>query len=254
MKLALRHQEIADDLRRKITAGEYALGKRLPSEAALSEAYEAGRPTLRDALDVLRAEGLLAKRHGSGNYVTRPQPPVRYFPTAYPGESDAVARSPLRTSVSAMSVRAGHEFALLMGVSPNAWLVKYTYANHEGVTPHSLVHVHVPQTVAERDLREIRMVHSPWGEDVRNLLAKAGVRLTVTEERLTARLATAEEAQLLQITTRTPVMAIERVATDAKGRVVEVTRLVLRGERTAVVVTMPTANRGGEVPGEGSTD
>jgi GntR family transcriptional regulator len=59
-----RYQEIAEDLRRQLAAGEY--GQLLPSEAELGAAYAASRVTVRKALELLRTEGLLTSRQGLG--------------------------------------------------------------------------------------------------------------------------------------------------------------------------------------------
>lgn len=48
-------------------------GDRLPSERTLSQRWKAARMTVRNATDALVAEGLVARRHGSGTYVLPPQ-------------------------------------------------------------------------------------------------------------------------------------------------------------------------------------
>ncbi|MBZ4321480.1 GntR family transcriptional regulator [Streptomyces huiliensis] len=254
MTLSLRYQQIADELRRGITTGTYKLGERLPSEDALAALLDVGRPTLRDALDVLQAEGLLKKRHGSGTYVTRPQPPVRYAPGARTGQPDAAVHSKIRTTLSVTSIKAGVKLASLLHVPGGTPVAKYRYLNREGEVAHSVAHVHVPQSVADRDLRQIREVRSPWGEDVLRLLLRAGVHVETTAQRLAARLATAEEAKLLEITIRTPVLSIERVSTDAGGRVVEAAHLVLRGERSEAVFTTPALFPDEEAADDGTVD
>ena len=65
----IRYRAIADDLRRRVEAGEFAAGRLLPSEAELSAAYEASRVTVRKALEVLRDEGLVDARQGFGWFV-----------------------------------------------------------------------------------------------------------------------------------------------------------------------------------------
>jgi DNA-binding GntR family transcriptional regulator len=64
-----RYQAIADDLRHRVEAGEFAAGRLLPSEAALSAAYSASRVTVRKALEALRDDGLIAARQGFGWFV-----------------------------------------------------------------------------------------------------------------------------------------------------------------------------------------
>ena len=65
----IRYRAIADELRRRVEAGEFAAGRTLPSEAELSAAYEASRVTVRKALEVLRDEGLVDARQGFGWFV-----------------------------------------------------------------------------------------------------------------------------------------------------------------------------------------
>ncbi|MFE6691888.1 GntR family transcriptional regulator [Streptomyces sp. NPDC057743] len=63
------YQQVAAEIRSGITAGEYKPGSLLPSEAQLIERYGVSRPTVRKAIDALRAEGLVEVIHGKGSYV-----------------------------------------------------------------------------------------------------------------------------------------------------------------------------------------
>jgi GntR family transcriptional regulator, transcriptional repressor for pyruvate dehydrogenase complex len=53
----------------RIAGGVYPVGKRLPAERAMAVELGVSRLTLRQALAGLRRLGVLASRHGSGNYV-----------------------------------------------------------------------------------------------------------------------------------------------------------------------------------------
>lgn len=57
-------------LRRLIGTGEFAPGQRLPSEAELGAQLGVSRSSLREAIRMLAALGVLVVRHGSGTYVT----------------------------------------------------------------------------------------------------------------------------------------------------------------------------------------
>jgi GntR family transcriptional regulator len=61
---------IAEHLTIAIGAGRYAPGDRLPTERAMAESYGVSNMTLRKALAVVTDRGLIARRQGSGNYVT----------------------------------------------------------------------------------------------------------------------------------------------------------------------------------------
>jgi DNA-binding FadR family transcriptional regulator len=62
--------QIVEDLRRQILSGELADRARLPSERELAAHYDVSAPTIREAVRVLTAMGLLSTRNGSRTTVT----------------------------------------------------------------------------------------------------------------------------------------------------------------------------------------
>lgn len=74
-------RQIADHLRQAITAGTYGTQGALPSEKALSAHFGVARMTIRQALQVLRDEGIVQAQQGRGVFVhTRPQPTPAWPP------------------------------------------------------------------------------------------------------------------------------------------------------------------------------
>ena len=63
------YQQIADQLRTLITAGEFTPGSRLPAERDLAKQLGVSRPSVREALIALEVEGWVEVRTGSGVYV-----------------------------------------------------------------------------------------------------------------------------------------------------------------------------------------
>ncbi|MCC8451316.1 GntR family transcriptional regulator [Streptomyces rochei] len=64
-----KYQRIADTLREAIQAGRYGPGDRLPGENELMAAHGVARMTARQALGVLRDEGIAEARKGAGVFV-----------------------------------------------------------------------------------------------------------------------------------------------------------------------------------------
>jgi GntR family transcriptional regulator len=64
-----RYGWLAASLRARITQGEWVPGSALPAEAALSKEHGVALGTLRQALALLVAEGLLERQHGRGTFV-----------------------------------------------------------------------------------------------------------------------------------------------------------------------------------------
>ena len=68
-----RYQQLRDDLVQRIAAGEWAPGEAIQTEAELSMAYKVSTGTLRKAIDLLVADGVLTRSQGKGTFVRRPR-------------------------------------------------------------------------------------------------------------------------------------------------------------------------------------
>jgi len=68
------HEQVSDQLRELIVAGELAPAQRLPSEAVLASDFGVSRATVREALRSLAAQNMIrsAKGAGGGTFVSRP--------------------------------------------------------------------------------------------------------------------------------------------------------------------------------------
>ncbi|MYV98599.1 GntR family transcriptional regulator [Streptomyces sp. SID3343] len=64
-----RYRQVAADLRAAITTGTYGSGGRLPAEGDLAQHYGVSRGTVRQALAVLRADGMVTSRRGTRRVV-----------------------------------------------------------------------------------------------------------------------------------------------------------------------------------------
>ncbi|MER6511920.1 GntR family transcriptional regulator [Nonomuraea sp. NPDC050227] len=67
--MVARYERIAAELRDDILAGAYPVGSQLPSEAELATRHRAARGTVRQAVAVLVAEGLVGSRQGARRIV-----------------------------------------------------------------------------------------------------------------------------------------------------------------------------------------
>lgn len=65
------YEEVMEQISRLIKQGEYKAGDRLPSLKELSNMFQVGQPTVREALSVLVAAGVIEIRHGSGIFVRK---------------------------------------------------------------------------------------------------------------------------------------------------------------------------------------
>jgi GntR family transcriptional regulator len=76
------YQQLAERLAHAIEHGDYAVGARLPSEHALAGRYKIGRPTVRQATELLVRRGILQRRRGAGTFVVEPPVALDVFSMA----------------------------------------------------------------------------------------------------------------------------------------------------------------------------
>jgi DNA-binding transcriptional regulator YhcF (GntR family) len=76
------YHQLADILMARIRTGEYESGTRIPSENKLAASYGIGRPTVRQAIDMLVRKRILLRKRGSGTYVCKQEKEVDLFTLA----------------------------------------------------------------------------------------------------------------------------------------------------------------------------
>jgi GntR family transcriptional regulator len=116
--------EVRDALFADIASGRLALGDRLPSEPDLAVSYGISRPTLREVLRSLEADGLVRRLHGVGTFINRSEPLVRTALDLDVGVTEAVAAAHatlgieiVRAAVEPASPWAATSLALSQGDS-----------------------------------------------------------------------------------------------------------------------------------------
>ena len=104
------YRQLADVLSEEIRAGRYAVGERIPSEHTLCQRFGIGRPTVRQATDLLVRQRVLQRRRGAGTFVREAAPAVDLFTlagTLRSFEQSGVAVAPeLLTPLMEISVEA----------------------------------------------------------------------------------------------------------------------------------------------------
>ncbi|MEW6671787.1 MAG: GntR family transcriptional regulator [Thermodesulfobacteriota bacterium] len=73
------YHQLADIILARIRSGVYPAGSRIPSEHTLARDYAVGRPTVRQATELLIHKGFLTRRRGSGTYVREKSKEVDLF-------------------------------------------------------------------------------------------------------------------------------------------------------------------------------
>jgi GntR family transcriptional regulator len=76
------YHQLADIIVAKIRSGQYKAGEAIPSENELKNFYKIGRPTVRQAMDLLVKKDLIQRRRGAGTFVKEKPVQVDLFSLA----------------------------------------------------------------------------------------------------------------------------------------------------------------------------
>ena len=221
------YAQIADSIARRIRSGELAVGDRLPSERELAEDLKVSRMTLRQALALLRDQGLIDGQHGRGNFVAGPrfEQPVDVLV----GFSDNMVRRGVRPGARILALEsklADRAIARALQVA----LGEPVYGLHRvrlaDDAPVALEHSYFPAarcpSLHSFDL-EKRSVYAVLAEEF-------GVKLGRARQSLEPTVARPEEAELLGVPEGAPLMLIERISYDEHQCAVEYAKDLYRGD------------------------
>lgn len=209
-----RYQEIADELRRRILLGMLPPGALVPSETQIRADFEVSRGTAAQALDVLRAEGLIYTLARRGSIVRRQLPTrtltvARYQPGGQPLRTDP----PFLEAVTqkATLTEALPDVAALLNIPEGTPVVRRRYILHMFGSPQQITDSYlVLAAVAGSPLADLDAELAPEPAGIVDQLARLGIVVTEFEETIWARLPTDDEADTLLISPELPVLRITR--------------------------------------------
>jgi GntR family transcriptional regulator len=242
------YAQLADVLRELINGEELGPGSRLPSEPELVARYGVSRATSAKALDVLEREGLVQREQGRGTFVRdtvleRPLPEL----TGFTEHVTKAGYEPGQRLLSVERARAEEVGSLASPFEADLEVVVVRRVRLVDGEPVGLHRTVLPAVLAarigfvEERLRKEQL--SLYGQ-----LRKHGIELTWAEEHLQARVASEEEANLLEVPAGEALINVCRFSYDRNNRPVEAVDAVYIGRRYDYRVTL-VRRVGGMSPG-----
>ncbi len=221
--LQLKNMLVAD-----IDAGQYKPHQRLMSERELGEKFKVSRMTVRQALTDMIREGILYTQAGKGTYVSEYK--IKQELQSLTGFSqDMAARGTVASGqvLEARIVPATLTLAAIFSVPMNTELVLLSRLRLSDSIPLAIEVAYILYKVCAGILE-----HDFSKESLYNVLAtRYDTILVRAEQTMEASLATAREAELLQITSPSPVLRIERFSYNEQNILVEYVVSAYRGDR-----------------------
>lgn len=223
-------------LMQEIQSGGLREGDPLPSEEELSRSYSVSRMTARQALHGLKTGGYAYSEKGRGTFVTRPKLEKNIMHLlGFTQEMTQRGLKPSSRLLGQQVIVPDAELAAQLKAEPGARALRLKRLRMADGTPMALEESFVPLQLFP-GIEQIDFgTHSLY----RELREHYGVRIGYADEVIESQLATREEAELLTVPKKAPLLSIRRVIMTAQETPIEVAWSRYRGDSYRVSLRVP---------------
>lgn len=208
-------------LREQLAEGRFERG--VPGEMRLMKEFGVARVTVRKALERLVADGLIERSPGRGTVAVAPAGERGAEPQRHDarltGLLENIVDMGLRTSVKVLRCEvlpASDAVARQLDVAAGTPVQKAVRVRSTRFGPLSHITTHVPQSIA-RGFGRRELARKP----ILMLLEGSGVVIGRARQSISAKLADAEVARLLQVDVGSALLAVQRLVFDVNERPVQ---------------------------------
>lgn len=214
-----RYQQLRDDLVRRIAEGQWGPEDAIPTEAELSQFYGVSTGTLRKAIDLLVADGVLTRAQGKGTFVRRPRFDSSLFRFFRFMSADGKVVRPTAKVLRREVVKPNETIRSALHMNANEKAIHLSRVRLIDRQPVLYEEIWLPrarfEALATLPLDDFEDLLYPLYEQIcRQVVASATEILNV--ERATKR-----DEMLLNVTAGSPVILVRRVAADFAGAPIE---------------------------------
>ncbi len=230
-----RYFQVAAVLRKRVRDGVWPVGTRISTIDELEAEFGVARVTVRQAIDILRNEGALETRQGSGTYVVDDLAEERWL---HLGTSWSELLAPIAHNVPRLvPVRHGEAIAPPViapdeGAAAAGYVFLRSVQSRQG-KPYALARIHVADHIYKR---------APKAFARRVALAvireMKGVKLKSARQTMEIGEADIEAAQLLDLRLNAPVVEARVTAVDGRGIVIYVGQITYRGDCVRISIEL----------------
>ncbi|WP_326596803.1 GntR family transcriptional regulator [Streptomyces sp. NBC_01803] len=214
-----KYEQIAAELRGQIVRGKLAAGDPLPSVPEISDHWTVAKATAERAIGVLKVEGLVDTRQDRGTVVRSRTLLARTAGERYRTAREtgfAYTAGEHADILAAEEVHAPEDVASALGIAPGDRVARRHRLRFDDDRPRSMscswfpvgILVHCPRLLVLERIRE---------GTTRYIELQTGRKPHTGRDTWTARLATAEERELLRLEEPAAVAEIRHITFDATG-------------------------------------
>jgi GntR family transcriptional regulator len=220
-----KYAQIADIFRQRIARGIWAQGLRLPANEELAAEFGVSRVTIRQAVELLARDGIVAAQQGRGTFITGTLKQDRWLKVET--TLSDLAEVYRGTSPEIINISESRTDAPLLpedGI-PAANYVFMRRVHSRDKRPYCVISIYLDETVFRKHPKRFRKeTVIPILNDMRDPPI-CGARQT-----LTIGTADLEAAKLLQVPLNSPVAEVRRVFTSADRTVIYLGEVTYRGD------------------------
>jgi GntR family transcriptional regulator len=250
------YREIADDLRAQIKGGGLEPGQQLQTEIELREHYAASRNTIRDAIKLLIAWGLVETRPGQGTFVVRkiepyvttltgsPKVPILYgeVDDSAAGETTGRERVLFSTDPQVEIQKAPADIARLLELAEGSQIISRHQKRSIDATPWSMQTSFYPMGFVLKGADRLIQADDISIGTMKYLEQTLGLKQVGYRDWITVRTADSTEARFFSLSSdgRVSVFEVFRTAYDQTGTPMRLTVTVYPTDRNQFVVNAGT--------------
>ena len=226
------YHQLAERLRGAIGDGSMPVGSQLDNELAIAQRLGVSRPTIRRAIQELVDQGLLVRRRGVGTQVVHD---LIERPLRLSSVFDDLAEGAMHPQTTVLINEVGpapEEVSSRLQVTPGEPVRRVRRLRIAGGEPLAILENFLP--TSRVDITAVDLESAGLYQAMR----ASGVRVRVANQRIGARVGTAEECQLLAEPPGSPMVTTERITHDDQGFPVEWGRHTYRASRYSFTVTL----------------
>jgi GntR family transcriptional regulator len=230
--------QVASVMRRRIETSQWLPGQKISTLVELEREFEVARVTIRQAIDVLRQEGLLHSQQGRGTFVAEKSIPRHWFKLA---TSWDVLIGAIKDNVPKRIKVENPPAVPILQPGEGMAAPKYTFirsVQYKDDEPYGLVNVHLADDVFRRAPGEFRQ------HPALSVLANIkGIEVDEAHQTIVIGSADPEAAEHLHIALGAPVAECRCVVIDDRGIAIYVADIVYRSDAIKLHIDLLAGTR-----------